>query len=78
MRNYKMVMVAIAFSVFFFVTSSYGADVAKIGVVDFQKIIDKSDAGKKATIEINKRGKALADDLKKKGEEIDTKKKKGE
>ena len=78
MRNYKMVMVAIAFSVFFFVTSSYGADVAKIGVVDFQKIIDKSDAGKKATIEINKRGKALADDLKKKGEEIDTKKKKME
>ena len=78
MHNYKLIMVTIVFSVFSFVASSYGADVAKIGVVDFQKIIDKSDAGKKATIEINKRGKELADDLKKKGAEIDAKKKKME
>ncbi|MEJ2657565.1 MAG: OmpH family outer membrane protein [Desulfobacterales bacterium] len=61
---------------FFFVASSYGADVAKIGVVDFQKILEKSDAGKKATEEINKRGKQMEDDLKKKGEEIDAKKNK--
>jgi outer membrane protein len=78
MRNRKMLMVTIIFSTFFFVTSSYGADVAKIGVVDFQKILEKSDAGKKATIEINKRGKEMEEDLKKKGEEIDAKRKKME
>jgi len=76
MRNCKMLIVTMAFSIFFFVTSSYGADVAKIGIVDFQKILEKSDAGKKATIEINKRGKEMEDDLKKRGEEIDKKKKK--
>ena len=76
MRNYIMMMLTIVFSVFFFVTFSYGADVAKIGIVDFQKILEKSDAGKKATIEINKRGKQMENDLKKKGDEIDAKKKK--
>ena len=78
MRNGKMLMVTMVFSILFFVTSSYGADVAKIGVVDFQKILEKSDAGKKATIEINKRGKEMEEDLKNKGEEIDAKKKKME
>jgi outer membrane protein len=78
MRNCKMMMVTIAFSILFFVASSYGADVAKIGVVDFQKILEKSDAGKKATEEINKRGKEMETDLKKRGEEIDAKKKKME
>jgi outer membrane protein len=78
MRNSKVLIVAMFFSVLFFVTSSYGADVAKIGIVDFQKILEKSDAGKKATIEINKRGKQMEDDLKKKGDEIDAKRKKME
>jgi outer membrane protein len=76
MRNCKVLIVTMVFSIFFFVTSSYGADVAKIGVVDFQKILEKSDVGKKATIEINKQGKEMEDDLKKKGDEIDAKKKK--
>ena len=78
MRNCKMMMMAIVFSILFFVASSYGADVAKIGVVDFQKILEKSDAGKKATDEINKRGKEMETDLKKRGDEIDAKKKKME
>jgi outer membrane protein len=78
MRNSKMLAVTMVFLIFFFVTSSYGADVAKIGIVDFQKILEKSDAGKQATLEINKRGKEMEDDLKKKGEEIDAKRKKME
>ena len=76
MRIFKIVFVTVVLSIFFIAASSYGADVAKIGVVSFQKILEKSDAGKKATAEINKRGKEMEDSLKKKGEEIEAKKKK--
>jgi outer membrane protein len=76
MRIFKIAFVTMVFSVCFFAASSYGADVAKIGVVNFQKILEKSDAGKKATAEINKRGKEMEASLKTKGEEIDAIKKK--
>jgi outer membrane protein len=76
MRILKIAFVTMFFSVCFFAASSYGADVAKIGVVNFQKILEKSDAGKKATAEINKRGKEMETSLKTKGEEIDATKKK--
>ena len=76
MRIFKITFVTMVFSVCFFAASSYGADVAKIGVVNFQKILEKSDAGKKATAEINKRGKEMEASLKAKGEEIDATKKK--
>lgn len=54
--------------------SSYGADVAKIGIVNFQRILETSSAGKKAMAEVNKRGKKIEADLKKKGEGIEAKK----
>jgi outer membrane protein len=76
MRIFKIAFVTMVFSICFYAASSYGADVAKIGVVSFQKILEKSDAGKKATAEINKRGKEMEDSLKTKGEEIDAIKKK--
>jgi len=71
MRIIKIAFVTMVFSICFFGASSYGADVAKIGVVSFQDILEKSDAGKMATEEINKSGKEMEDSLKKKGEEID-------
>jgi outer membrane protein len=71
MRIFKIAFVTMIFSICFFGASSYGADVAKIGVVSFQDILEKSDAGKMATEEINKSGKEMEDSLKKKGEEID-------
>ena len=67
----KIAFVTMVFSICFFVASSFGADVAKIGVVDFQTILEKSDAGKMAMAEINKHGKELEESLKKKGKEID-------
>ena len=76
MRISKIAFVTMVFSVCFFCVSSYGADVAKIGVVSFQDILEKSDAGKMATAEINKSGKEMEASLKKKGEEIDATKKK--
>ena len=71
MRIFKIAFVTMVFSICVFAVSSYGADVAKIGVVNFQEILEKSDAGKMATDEINKRGKEMEESLKKKGEEID-------
>ncbi len=63
--------------IFFFICSiSHGADVAKIGVVDFQKILQESSPGKAAQAEINKHGKKMEMDLKRKGAEIEGMKKK--
>jgi outer membrane protein len=67
----KIAFVTMVFSVCFFVAASFGADVAKIGVVNFQTILEKSDAGKMAMAEINKHGKELEASLKKKGKEIE-------
>jgi outer membrane protein len=71
MNIIKIAFVTMAFSVCLFVAASFGADVAKIGVVNFQTILEKSDAGKTAMAEINKHGKELEASLKKKGEEIE-------
>ena len=52
-------------------TPSYAADVAKIGVIDSQKILMTSDAGKAVQALINKEGRIMEADLKKTGEEIE-------
>lgn len=70
MQNFRIVTKIIIFSIFFFSNSSFGADVAKIGVVDFQRIFETSNAGKLAQSEINEHGKKMEADLKKKGAEI--------
>ncbi len=75
MRMCKMIFVATVIC-FCLLASSYGADVAKIGIVDFQRILKTSSAGKKATAEINKRGKKIEADLQKRGEEIEATKNK--
>jgi outer membrane protein len=57
---------------FFFLTGiSSAADVTKIGVVDFQKILEISNAGKTAQAEINSQGKLMESDLKNRGAEIE-------
>jgi outer membrane protein len=47
------------------------ADVAKIGTIDFQRIIDLSDAGKKAQEKLNRQAQQMEADLKSKGAEIE-------
>lgn len=71
MRTFKTAIAAAIFSFCFFVVSSYGADVAKIGVVDLQRVLDQSSAGKIANAEIKKQGKKMEAELKKKGAEIE-------
>jgi len=66
----KVTFVATVFC-FCFLASSYGADVAKIGIVDFERILKTSSAGKNASAEINAQGKKIETDLKAKGDEIE-------
>ncbi len=61
-----------------FAMTAYGADVAKIGIIDFQKILEKSDAGKAAQEKITTKGKELEGDLKEKGMAIEESKKRFE
>jgi outer membrane protein len=60
----------------FMVVSAQAADVAKIGVIDFQTILKTSNAGKAAQVEINKQGKKMEADLKEKADELEDLKKK--
>ena len=48
-----------------------GADVAKIGVIDFQRVLMTSSEGKKAQGEINRKGKKMETELKQKGDAIE-------
>jgi outer membrane protein len=51
------------------------ADVAKIGVVEFQRLFENSDAGKEIKAEITTQGKKMEAELKEKGAEIEELKK---
>ena len=66
---------AVVVAVIFLAPGVRAADVAKIGVVDFQKIIDKSQPGQAAKNQINARGKKMEAELKQKGAEIEELKK---
>ena len=55
----------------FSLTVSYGADVAKIGVVDFQRILEVSSPGKSAQAKIKSQGEKMEADLKKEGAELE-------
>lgn len=62
-------------ALFGFTAPGFAADVAKIGIVDFQKVFETSSAGKEAKAEINTQGKKLETDLKAKGGELEELKK---
>ncbi|UCF90706.1 MAG: OmpH family outer membrane protein [Desulfobacterales bacterium] len=53
------------------VEAARAADVAKIGVIDLQRVLDVSSPGKAIQAELKKKRDTLESDLKKKGEEIE-------
>jgi len=53
------------------VVFSHSADIAKIGVIDFQKILELSDVGKASQSAINKQGKKMEAKLKAKQVELE-------
>jgi outer membrane protein len=71
MNMMKSILAVGVLSFFFLTGASSAADVAKIGVVDFQKILEVSNPGKTAQVEINKQGKQMENDLKDRGTEIE-------
>ena len=74
MKLTKTVLITIIIFLFF-LTSSYGAG-DKIGVVDFQKVLKESIAGKSAKKKIETEGKRMEGLLKKQGEDLENMKKK--
>lgn len=70
MRVIQTAMV-LTFLVLLSAGSAPAADVAKIGVVDFQRVLETSDAGKAAQEEVNLEGEKMEKDLKAKGSEIE-------
>ena len=64
-------MLSIFSIVLVFTSQTYAADVAKIGTIEFQRILDVSSAGKEAHTQLNKQAKEMEADLKKKGAEIE-------
>lgn len=62
-------------AVFLGAGSGLCADVAKIGVVEFQRLFDNSDAGKEIKAQITEQGKKMEGELKAKGAEIEELKK---
>ncbi len=71
MRSVKAVVSTCIVLFFLLGISAYAADVAKIGVVDFQKILETSNSGKAGQAEIKKQGEKMESDLKKRGAEIE-------
>ena len=52
--------------------SAHAADGAKIGVVDFQKVLTESETGKKAQAEMQEKGKSMEAKLMAAGKEIES------
>lgn len=71
MRKIKIVLAVNILISVFLVMTSYGADVAKIGVIDMQRVLETSSAGKAALDEIKKQKEVMETELQKKKEEIE-------
>ena len=71
MRAYKIVSVIGCLVIIFLSSFSLAADVAKIGVIDFQKVLEISTAGKAIQAELKKKNEKMGADLQKKGAEIE-------
>ncbi len=71
MRVFKIIFAIIFIAIFVFVFSSNAADVAKIGVVDFQRIFKNSSAGKALQAELKSQFNKMQTELEKKKSEIE-------
>jgi outer membrane protein len=70
MRFLKISVTFICFAFCLFSSMAFADDVVKIGVIDLQKILGTSDAGKAAQQKITEKGKELEADLKEKAAAI--------
>jgi len=66
----RRTMVLLSLAVLLLAVPAWGADVAKIGLVDFQRILDTSEAGKAAQAQINSQGQEMKADLEQRGKAL--------
>jgi len=66
----RKVALMLIFCLVGFSGSASGAEVAKIGIVDFQKVIDESNVGKRSAAQIKAQGKKMEQILKEKEAEL--------
>jgi outer membrane protein len=71
MRAVKCTFATSLLILFFFTNSLFAADVAKIGVIDLQKILETSTSGKAIQAELKLQKQKMESDLKQKGTEIE-------
>ena len=71
MRNQLLILVVVGLALLGFADFSLAADVAKIGVVDLQRVMETSDPGKAAQAQIKQQKDKMEIDLKDKGAEIE-------
>ncbi len=71
MKYYSRIAVLAVVAIFISGTFAFGADVAKIGVIDFEKILMESAVGKATQKKLKNRGIELQAKLEKEKEEID-------
>jgi outer membrane protein len=71
MRSREKWAILTVLAMLVFAGSAVAADVAKIGVVDFQRLFENSDAGKQIKEQITTQGKKMESELKEKGAEIE-------
>ncbi len=69
--NFRSIFLMLMLCLFGLSGIVHGAEVQKTGVIDLQKIIDKSNVGKRSSVEIKSQGKKMEQILKKKGAEIE-------
>jgi outer membrane protein len=65
------VLFAVCFIGIFWVNAVYAADVAKIGVVDMQRLLETSESGKAAQAKIKAKKDKMEQELKQKGAELE-------
>jgi len=71
MRFGKFVFIIAVVLVTFYILPAYAADVAKIGIVDFQRVLTESEAGKAVQGQIQKKGREMETSLIELGKEIE-------
>ena len=74
MRFFKIGITIVCFVLCLFISKAFAADVAKIGLIDIQKILSTSDAGKVASDKMTAKFKELEEDLRTRGTAIDEEK----
>ena len=74
MRFFKLGVTILCLVSCLFISKAFAADVAKIGLIDIQKVLASSDAGKVATDKMQAKFRELEEDLKTKGTAIEEEK----